>query len=545
MPYTGQYKFPIGIYKNPPITVNYAPTLYRNMISEYAKNLEGEFAGDSYNGIPTNSITIGQITSTMSTPAIVAGMPLYELDGFGTPTETNKVLYWDYQVIQVDNDFNFVLITSRLCLIDYDEIDPEPQILATYNNGFGGVRYVANLKIYFGVVEGTNEGNDYVGPVFMGTWDNTYNGERNYKLSGPGINLSWFDDNHYKRPTEKTDPNDDDDPSGEDGGDGDRDDESDPVPVPGLPDLGAASAGMITMYRMSAANMQTFSSSLWDDAWTQIRAFFSDPMDFIIGCMMLPVEPQTSGSARPKFGSWTSDYAYSVISDQFIDIDLGTVEITKFFGSCFDYDPYTKIEIFLPYIGYRELPTDDVMGHTIGVNYHVDCLTGDCTAFVHVVDGTPHVVCQFNGNVGVQVPMSRATYNDAVRNGISLLGTAVGIATAGAIGGAAGAAAAAAPAVSQTTVSAVTSMKSGVKRSGALGGSAGAMGVQTPFIVRRIPRQSWPSNYAELNGYPANIGGYLSAFSGLTVCSSVKLISDATDQEKAEIEKLLMEGVIL
>lgn len=545
MPYTGQYKFPYGIYKNPPIVVNYSPDLYRGASADgYVCNMEGTMIGEDYVGLPTSSIHIGPFHNTMSTPAATSGMRMYELDGFGTPIETNMYMFWDYQVTGVEADGALVIINCRLYTIDYDEINPEPNVLYEWQNSYGAIRYTDSLKFYYGVMEGIYEGEKYIGPMFFGTSNNTLTGEKTCHFAGPAIRYSWFEENGYAPPGEKTDPNDE-DPSGEDGGDGDRDDESDPVPVPGLPDLGAASAGMITMYRMSASNMQAFSNSLWDDAWTQIKSFFSDPMDFIVGCMVLPVEPQTSGSAKPKFGTWTSENAYSVISNQFIDIDLGTLDITKFFGSCFDYDPYTKIEIFLPFIGYHDLPTDDVMGHTIGVNYHIDCLTGDCTAFVHVIDGTPHVVCQFNGNVGIQVPMTRATYNDAVRNGVSLLGSAVGIAAAGAIGGAAGAAAAATPVISQTTVSAVTSMKSGVKRSGALGGSAGAMGIQTPFIVRRIPRQSWPSGYAELEAYPANIGGYLSAFSGLTIVSAVKLTGSASDQEKAEIEKLLREGVIL
>lgn len=356
------------------------------------------------------------------------------------------------------------------------------------------------------------------------------------------------------------DPNDNDPagPSKPGGGDGGHKYDDDQIPLPDLPDIGAADAGMITLYKMSPTDMLSFTQDLWRDGWTQIKAFFADPMDFIIGCLLIPFSPTTTRSAKPKFGIFTWSNAYPVITNEFYTISCGSVEIPKFYGSCFDYNPYTKVQIWLPFVGMRDLPTDKVMGKEIAVTYHVDMFTGDCIAFVHTPSVGPvgpqrmHVIGQFPGNVGVRVPLSRISYDAAVSAGIQLLGGAVGM-VAGGLAMAAGLdgnninASQIANQASAATVGAVNAGKTRVERSGTIGASTGSMGVQYPYIIRTIPRQSLPANqmYPKLNGYPANLAGPLSKYSGFTAVESIKLETQATEEEKEMIISMLRGGVYL
>lgn len=390
--------------------------------------------------------------------------------------------------------------------------------------------------------------------------------------SGESVGIFKIDD-----PNEQDggDPDDEDKPggnSGTGGGNGSYTIIKDNVPIPNMPTLTAGAAGFVTLYNPSAAILKLLADELNSDNVIQwIINYFEKPQDMVAGLGIVPVQPVTIGSHKPKLGSKSIDIAMPVIEDQFVEKDCGTLEIYKFYGSAFDYSPYSQIQIFLPYIGLKELNVDEVMGKTIGVKYHIDLFTGNCVAFVTVYNsGNEAVRYQFSGNCLQQIPINATSYDDAITNGIRLATMAVAsIATAGAAGAAAGAAAteagataaeastAAAVAESATaaeagrelagsTLSAIMTSKPHVERSGSLGGSIGLMSVQTPFIVRIIPRQSLPDNYKHYAGYPSNITATLSSLSGFTKMEKINLTGiSATDDELAEIYKLLYSGVIL
>ena len=367
-------------------------------------------------------------------------------------------------------------------------------------------------------------------------------------------------------PPEPTDPNDEGDPSDEDGGDGDHEPSYDPVPVPSKPTYGAATAGFITMYRMTSQEMQFFATDMFSsNIWTALRNYFSSPMDFLVGINLLPFNPHIGGQYKPKYGSSAVfSHAYSMVDEQYIDIDCGSVQLTKYWGSCFDFEPYTKVQIWLPYIGYRDLPVDEIMGMTISVKYRCDCLTGDCVAFVYI--GTvgetgpqvERIIAQFYGNCAVRIPFGGVSYDAAISNSIALVGAAASMglsagagvgAVANGIGDVANVAAAdiGNPAsLNNSAIGVVQGMKPNVHKGGAAGASTGYMSVQKPYLIRRIPRQNLPSDYMKLKGYPSNIGGKLADFTGLAVVDDIQLNNiPAMEDERKEIMKWLKGGVLI
>lgn len=369
-------------------------------------------------------------------------------------------------------------------------------------------------------------------------------------------------------PPAPDDPNDEGEPSDEDGGDGDHDPTYDPVPIPDKPSDGVADAGFITLYRMTFREFDEFASKCFADTiWDAIKLKFNNPTDFLVGAMLLPFIPDVGLSYYPKFGLQTLDTAYPRINNQFHDIDCGSVVISKYWGSCFDYEPYTKIQIWLPYIGYKDLPVDEFMDMTINVKYRCDCLTGDCVAFVStgVVGQSgpqiPRVIGQYYGNCGVRVPFGSQSFDAAVAAGITLIGAAAasglvaaGSAAIGAESGAgvlmaagAGAGSAATGAVGRSaSVGVVQGMKPNVQHGGAAGASGGYMGIQTPYLIRRIPRQNLPEGFMNLKGYPSNIGGKLADFEGLAVVDEIQLNDiPAMETERKEIIDWLSGGVLI
>jgi len=337
--------------------------------------------------------------------------------------------------------------------------------------------------------------------------------------------------------------------SGTGGGDGTLGpgglDDIDPAVIPGLPGISAADLGFITMYNPSVAQLKSLSSFMWSGAFdlATYKKLFSDPMQSIIGLAIVPVAPSTAGSKNVHFGSIDSGISMPYLSTNFVQLDCGSVALEKYVGCFMDNDPYTKISIYLPFVGIRQLSADDVIGGSIHVVYNIDVLTGACACFIE--HSTRGVLYSYNGSCITNVPLTSVNFSGAIQNAVSAVGSMIGIA--------AGVATGAAPITAMSAVGLMTSAantalnsKPSVQRSGNLGGSAGILSIMKPYVIIERPALSVPSNIQHYAGQTSNITMSLGACRGFTMCEFVHIDGvSATSEEITEIESLLRTGVIL
>ena len=367
------------------------------------------------------------------------------------------------------------------------------------------------------------------------------------------------------------------------GGDPDEqnfDEQSDVIAEPTLPSYTATGSGMVTAYVPTLTEMNDIADYLIDPNIIQALAGTVLKLsDVIIGLNLFPFSVPASQSklvslnlmgARLGTGI-TCHYA----DQQFITLDMGSIQIEKCWDNCLDYNPYTRISLFLPFCGYYELDTDEVMGRTLGVKYKVDVMTGSCVALV-IVDGS--VLYQFAGQCASQIPVSSVSFDGMISSMIDL-GMTVASAQA-AVGGASAAAESAEEAFMSAkgadniiaagdrmlaakdnvvsvkgaagrqlmgaTANAILSSKGFYTHAGGLSSAPGFLGVMKPFIIKKIPRQSVPEGYGKMRGYPSNIKSKLSDLSGYTEVEEIQLnIPNATVAEIAECERILKAGCYL
>ena len=305
---------------------------------------------------------------------------------------------------------------------------------------------------------------------------------------------------------------------------------------PGLPTLSAIDLGFLTIYRPSKAQMQALADFLWSPGFDldQFKRRFGVPMDAIIGAQIVPVDPGSSGTKVITVGAISTGVAMDVAAAQYVSVDCGSLTIPQFFGSALDYSPYTKYSIYLPYVGTQTLKTDEVIGKTISVKYHIDILSGALTAFI-IVDG--EVFYEYGGNCAVLIPITSQSWAQAITSTIQL---------AASIGGTIASGGASAAGLVNTTANAVAAMKPEIQRSGSVSGSSGLLGNQSPFLIAELPRQSLAANYQKYVGFPSNITEMLGNLSGYTQVDECHLEGiPCTADELTEIETLLKGGVIL
>lgn len=335
--------------------------------------------------------------------------------------------------------------------------------------------------------------------------------------------------------------------SGSGGGDGTLTDpdNTDPVDIPSLPSVGAADLGFITMYNPTKAQLKSLSDFMWSNLFdlATYKKLFSDPMQSIIGLAIVPVQPNTSGSKNVMFGTIDSGVAMTTIGNQYVQLDCGSVDIEKWIGSFMDYSPYTKVSIYLPYIGIHELSADDIMGGSINVVYNIDVLSGACGCFIkHSSRG---VLYSYNGSCITNIPLTSQNFSAAIQNAVSAVCSGAGI-IAGIATGAAPVTAMSAAGLLNSAANTALNSKPSVQRSGSLGGSAGILSIQKPYVIIERPNVSVPASVQNYVGQTANITMSLGSCHGFTMCEHVHINSiNATSEEIKEIEALLKEGVML
>ena len=321
------------------------------------------------------------------------------------------------------------------------------------------------------------------------------------------------------------------------GGTGDFDGTGNDIDIPDLPTLSSVDTGFITLFNPSASELRNLANYMWGDLFdvSTWKKIFADPMDAILGLSIVPVAVPNGGSSDITVGNISTGVSMNKAASQYVAVDCGTLNVNEYWGGYLDYDPYTKAEIYLPYIGIHPLAVDDIMNKPVHVVYHIDILSGACCAYVKCGGS---VLYSFVGQCSCSIPITGNDWTNVVNGALSI---AASIGTMVATGGAS-----APMSVTSIASTSVNSMKPNVEKSGSLGGMGGMLGVQTPYLILTRPRQALPARQNEFMGYPSFITMSLGDCSGYTEIEKIHLENiPATEQELSEIENLLKGGVIL
>lgn len=301
--------------------------------------------------------------------------------------------------------------------------------------------------------------------------------------------------------------------------------------------LGNNGQGLWSVYNPSLSQINEFGAWLWSsNIWEQIRQYFSDPMQGIIGLHKIFCKPTNGDTKTIIAGYLDSGVSSLTVTKQYERIDCGSLACAEYYGNALDYAPYTDVAIYLPFVGVVSLNVNEVMGSILHVYYDVDILTGACLATIEVKDSSNIVVSlyQYNGVCAVQIPLTSGNYGSVIA---SLVTTGAGVVATVASGGAL------APVLIGGAVSALNS-GTNIKQSGSIGSNVGAMAQKKPYLIisRKIPYMAL--NYNDFEGFPSNNNVCLGNLTGYVRTKKVYIASSiATQNEKEMIEELLNSGV--
>lgn len=346
-------------------------------------------------------------------------------------------------------------------------------------------------------------------------------------------------------PTSDTDPE-------ESGGNGTQNIHSDPIilePVIRLPDV--SNLGFVKIYTPSGSELNSLASYMWSNTFdlNTLKKIFANPIDSVISLGIVPISIPGGGSSHIFIGNIDTGINCTIAGMQYIDVDCGIIEIEEFYGSFMDYSPYTKCEIYLPFIGYKTLDVDMIMRKSINVTYRVDILTGSCVASVICNNS---VIAQYVGNCLIVSPFTGSNFNAVFSGLVSLTQAGLGVISGGVLAGAAGGilngvVQGIGSTVNQagSIVGDIMSTKPQIEKSGAISSHSGLLGVLTPHLIITRPRTVVPENQNTLNGYPCLAFKNFSDLSGFTIVQQTNLKGiPCSEAELQKITNLLYQGVV-
>lgn len=306
--------------------------------------------------------------------------------------------------------------------------------------------------------------------------------------------------------------------------------------------------GLYTLWHPSADNLQKLGAFLYSGT-TQgtIASIIGDPINAIIQLTEWAVTPVDGPVKSPVICNiGATELKMPTIPNQFMQFDCGTIEIPREYHDFRDYEPYTRLSLFLPFVGDVNISTNDcITPHKIHVIYNIDFLSGVACAEVLIDEDVRYA---YQAAMCAAIPV---TSSDASRLLASLIGAAVGAVGGGVMGGIVGGTAGSRMVarsliggVSEAALSPINGVQT--QRTGSISANTGLLGEMKPYVLVTRPISVVADQYKSLLGQPYQLDGTLGSQKGFVKVREVHLDGiTATEAEKIEIEQMLKQGVIL
>lgn len=317
----------------------------------------------------------------------------------------------------------------------------------------------------------------------------------------------------------------------------------DDIGFPELPSgASAIGFGRMQIYHPTASQLASALDILWSDSTEttletileSLKKWVYKPEQYCVSLMIMPVNISGATNQKIYFGKYDTGVVAPCIGSQWAIVDCGSLTVPLKSGSAFDYSPYVKAMIYLPYVGFRSINVNEIMNGTVSIKYYIDLFTGSALCMVRVGNSISNnsVMYTYECNIAQQIPITSNNYNNVIN---SLISASIAVATKNT-----------AAIVGSGIKGAAETFSPDMQTSGQLNPNTGALGSEKPYIALHFPVQSVPAGYMNQWGYPSSVNIQLGNISGYTEVEKIHLnIPDAYEEDLNEIERLLSEGVIL
>lgn len=320
---------------------------------------------------------------------------------------------------------------------------------------------------------------------------------------------------------------------------------TDNITIPELPTISISDTGS-TLYSLTALQMKNFRSWLWTTDWVEnLKKIRTDPMQNIIGISIVDVPITVGLNALIYVGNVASTVEANVISNSFIELDCGEISLDEYYGSFADYEPFIATTLYIPKVGFVQIPADVCVNNTIKVVYHIELSSGEGLCYVQLTskrDGFTYIWNTYTCHVTSNITLSAQDHSQQlVALGNAIINT--GISASNAIVNPASATQGLTNTLSSCIDVATTKNPTSTK--GNVGNMSAVMCYKKPYLLINRTNLTKPSSFQENNGYLINYTNTIGGHTGFLQTRNYHCSFNAPYNHRAEIERLMDGGVII
>lgn len=327
-------------------------------------------------------------------------------------------------------------------------------------------------------------------------------------------------------------------------------DNTDPDDTP--TQLNGLLGGLNKAYALTESESESLGKYIWGGDFDPL-GINSSPIESLISLLKLPCYPPAkSEKVRIVLGGKKTDILAPYLANTVVrhKNPFGIVTLRRQFNNFFDFEPYTEVKLYLPYVGFVQLVPSQIIDHSIRLDLIVDYLTGNMRYLLAVSNsminddgsipqGTQfQYVTAFEGNCGTNIPV---TQTNAAQIKEAFIGAIANVGLAAATGQETQAISAGVSAAET-----VMSLTLHQQTAGSISPTTALVMTQMPYFIISYPKFTIPAKYANQHGFRCDKTLRLNSLKGFTVCDDIVMDGlTCTDEECKIIEQGLKEGVYL
>ncbi len=139
--------------------------------------------------------------------------------------------------------------------------------------------------------------------------------------------------------------------------------------------INADVGNLYTVYECSIEQIQAVANKLWSQEYlTDILQVNTNPIENILSLKLTCLGLQADSVEEIVVGNVGMGVSAGVIRQNYHAV-IGSYTFKGKYNSFLDCTPFTSYQIYLPFVGYVELNSNDVLNEPITINLYVDALT--------------------------------------------------------------------------------------------------------------------------------------------------------------------------
>lgn len=133
-------------------------------------------------------------------------------------------------------------------------------------------------------------------------------------------------------------------------------------------------------------------------------------------CMILariPFVITPDGQRQFELGSITTSIKQYYTKEHIFTFDFGSIEIKRDYDNYTSYNPYVVYSLWLPMYGYENIPSDDIVNHTISIKLHYNVYNG---SGCYVISNELSIIAVANVKVAMDIPLKQREADGITQN---------------------------------------------------------------------------------------------------------------------------------